>query len=40
MSATNVEQLNQIFLPQIAPEAVSEHKNTKKISGRHAPDSP
>ena len=31
MSATNVEQQNhQIFLPQIAPKAFSEHENTKK----------
>ena len=36
MSATNVEQQSK-FLPQIAPEAVSEHENTKKISGEACP---
>ena len=29
----NVEQLNQNFLSQIAPEAVSEHENAPKNSG-------
>ena len=37
---TNVEQLNQFFLPQIAPKAVSEHENTKNFLGDMPPDPP
>ena len=37
---TNVEQLNQFFLPQIAPKAVSEHENTKNFLRDMPPDPP
>ena len=39
MSATNGEQLNQNFCLRLH-QKLSEHENTKKISGGHAPRPP